>query len=261
MAIVNPIKLLRRRSSVDLFSQHCLLGDCTDRFIIDDNTIDLTVTSPPYNIGMGYNSTEDAGSYQEYLLWTEKWLTNLFHWTKSTGRLCLNIPLDKNKGGQKPVGADITTIARKIGWQYHSTIIWNESNISKRTAWGSWLSASAPYVIAPVELIVILYKDSWKKSYAGKSDVAREEFLLWTNGLWSFNGESAKRIGHPAPFPKELPYRCIKLFSYIDDKVFDPFLGSGTTAIVANQLGRQFSGLEIDPIYLALARKRFNDSR
>lgn len=77
--------------------------------------------------------------------------------------------------------------------KYHSTIIWAENNISKRTAWGSCLSASAPYVIAPVEVIVILYKNEWKKENKGISDITREEFMSWTNGLWSFNGESKKR--------------------------------------------------------------------
>jgi site-specific DNA-methyltransferase (adenine-specific) len=168
----------------------------------------------------------------------------------------LNIPLDKNKGGQQSVGADITRIAKEVGWKYHSTIIWNEQNISRRTAWGSWLSASAPYVIAPVELILVLYKDVWKRNYKGISDVSRDEFMQWTNGVWTFNGESKKRIGHPAPFPQELPYRCIKLFSYVEDMVFDPFLGSGTTTLVADKLNRKAIGVEIDQGYynLALAR-------
>jgi len=104
----------------------------------------------------------------------------------ANGRFCLNIPLDKNKGGQQSVYADITTIAKRVGWKYHSTIIWNEQNISRRTAWGSWLSASAPYVIAPVETIVILYKNRWKKlSGSGKSDITKEEFMEWTNGVWT----------------------------------------------------------------------------
>jgi len=103
--------------------------------------------------------------------------------------------------------------------------VWNEGNISRRTAWGSWLSASAPYVIAPVELIVILYKDAWKKTRGSKiSDIKKEEFMAWTNGLWTFNGESKKKIGHPAPFPRELPYRCIKLFSYVNDLVLTHFV-------------------------------------
>ena len=109
-------------------------------------------------------------------------------WSKKQARFLLNVPLDKNKGGQRSVGADITKIAQDIGWKYHSTIVWNEGNISRRTAWGSWMSASAPYVIAPVELIVVLYKDEWKKTLGTKkSDINKKDFMDWTNGLWTFN--------------------------------------------------------------------------
>jgi len=195
-------------------------------------------------------------SYEDYLKWTEKWLKKAFQLMKSDGRMCLNIPLDKNKGGQQSVYADITTIAKEVGWKYHSTIIWNEGNISRRTAWGSWLSASAPYVIAPVETIVVLYKETWKKKKKGKSDITKEEFVEWTNGLWTFSGESKKKIGHPAPFPIELPKRCVKLFSYVGDTVLDPFLGSGTTVIAAYKLKRKAIGVEIDEKYFKLAIER-----
>ena len=160
---------------------------------VKNGEIDLIVTSPPYNVDIKYNSHDDQISYENYLEFSRKWLTQCFHWLKDDGRFCLNIPLDKNKGGQQSVGADLTTIAKKIGFKYHSTIIWNEGNISRRTAWGSWLSASAPYVIAPVELIVVLYKKEWKKiSGSKKSDLLKKEFIDWTNGLWTFQGESKK---------------------------------------------------------------------
>lgn len=223
---------------------------------ITPSSIDLIVTSPPYNVDIEYNSSADNNSYSDYLSWTNDWLKRCHDWLKSDGRMCLNIPLDKNKGGQQSVGADITRIAREIGYGYHSTIVWNESNISRRTAWGSWLSASAPYVIAPVELIVILYRDQWKKFQKGESDISRDEFIAWTNGLWNFNGESAKRIGHPAPFPIDLPERCIKLFSYVGDTVCDPFLGSGTTLVAARKLGRCGIGIEIDESYCSIAAER-----
>ena len=223
---------------------------------IPDNSIDLIVTSPPYNVGIQYNSHDDTISYEEYLRWTEEWLRKALKLMKPDGRMCLNIPLDKNKGGQQSVYADITTIAKGVGWKYHSTIIWNEGNISRRTAWGSWLSASAPYVIAPVETIVVLYREMWKKRRRGKSDITREEFIEWTNGLWTFSGESKKKIGHPAPFPVELPKRCIKLFSYVGDTVLDPFVGSGSTIIAAHKLNRKAIGVEIDEKYFQLAIER-----
>lgn len=223
---------------------------------IKPETVDLVVTSPPYNVDIQYGTHDDAKSYDHYLDFSKRWLAKAFKLAKPDGRMCLNIPLDKNKGGQQSVFADLTTIAKRVGWKYQSTIIWNEQNISRRTAWGSWLSASAPYVIAPVEMILVLYKEEWKKRNPGTSDILRQEFLDWTNGVWNFNGESKKRIGHPAPFPLELPRRCIKLFSYKEDIVLDPFLGSGSTLVAAAQTGRRGIGFDIDKDYCALAKKR-----
>jgi len=232
-------------------------GDVLKTTAIKNNSIDLIVTSPPYNVDIKYNSHNDKLSYNAYLEFSKKWLSRCYEWLKDDGRFCLNIPLDKNKDGQQCVGADLTIIAKEVGFNYHSTIVWNEGNISRRTAWGSWLSASAPYVIAPVELIVVLYKNTWKKTSGSKiSDIKREEFMEWTNGLWTFPGESKKRIGHPAPFPIELPKRCIKLFSFVGDVVFDPFMGSGTTLIAAYQNHRESIGLEIDKGYCQLAERR-----
>ena len=241
-----------RHKNVILFQ-----GNALNENLFEDEFIDLIVTSPPYNVGIEYNSNNDELTYQKYLEFTEKWMTNCFKWSKTQARFLLNIPLDKNKGGQQSVGADITTIAKKVGWKYHSTIIWNEGNISRRTAWGSWLSASAPFVIAPVELIVVLYKDNWKKINGTKiSDISRQEFMDWTNGMWTFNGESKKRIGHPAPFPRELPHRAIKLFSYVKDIVFDPFAGSGTTLIEASNNNRIGIGIDLDKNYCEIAKQR-----
>ena len=224
---------------------------------IPESSVDLIVTSPPYNVDIHYNSHADNLTYEDYLDFSKKWLKKCFDLTKDDGRFCLNIPLDKNRGGQQSVYADITKIAKDVGWKYHSTIIWNEGNISRRTAWGSFMSASAPYIIAPVEVILILYKKNWKKiSGSQESDITKKEFLEWTNGVWSFSGESKKKIGHPAPFPIELPRRCIKLFSYIGDVVLDPFLGSGTTLIAAYLNKRKGIGVEIDKDYCDLAIKR-----
>ena len=225
---------------------------------IKPGSIDLIVTSPPYNVDIKYNSHDDQISYEKYLEFSENWMRRCYQWLKDDGRFCLNIPLDKNKGGQQSVGADLTTIAKNIvKFKYHSTIIWNEGNISRRTAWGSWQSASAPYVIAPVELIIVFYKKKWKKTSGSlESTINKKNFMDWTNGLWTFSGESKKKIGHPAPFPVQLPERCIQLFSYKDDTVLDPFLGSGTTLIAALQNDRKGIGIDIDKHYCEIAIER-----
>ena len=226
------------------------------------SSIDLIVTSPPYNLDIYYHSYKDDMSYSEYLEFSAGWLKKCHALAKEDGRLCLNIPLDKNKGGQRPVCTDITNIALKVGWCYHSTIIWHEGNISRRTAWGSWMSASAPYVIAPVEVIVILYKKVWKKKKdtQKKSDITKQEFINWTHGVWQFNGQSKKGAGgHPAAFPIELPRRCIKLFSFVGDTVLDPFLGSGSTLIASSLNNRKGIGVDIDKAYCDLAVRRLRE--
>ncbi len=244
--------LYYKAGNVEIYNDDFLVTGC-----VTENSIDLIVTSPPYNVDIRYNSYDDKIPYRVYLAFTKDWLSKAYRLLKDSGRLCLNIPLDKNKGGQQSVYADIVTIAKTVGFKYHSTVIWNEQNISRRTAWGSWLSATAPYVIAPVEMVVILYKKRWKRKGEGRrSDITKEEFIQWTNGVWTFAGESKKRVRHPAPFPVELPRRCIKLFTFVGDTVLDPFLGSGTTLIACALTGRRGIGIEIDKRYCKIAKDR-----
>jgi len=236
-------------------------GDFLTTTLIPENSVDLIVTSPPYNVDIRYESYRDNIPYEKYLEFAERWLEKALRLLKPDGRMCLNIPLDKSKGryedGFQSVYVDIVTIAKRIGWKYFTTIIWNEQNVSRRTAWGSWCSASAPYVIAPVEVIVVMYKDRWKKtSGSGISDITRDEFIEWTNGVWTFQGEFRSKVGHPAPFPLELPKRCIKLFSYVGDTVLDPFLGSGTTLVASALLKRKGIGVEIERKYCEIAKER-----
>jgi len=240
---------------------------------IEKESIDLTVTSPPYGVNIKYGNYDDSIPYSEFLSFNGKWLKKCFELAKPDGRLCLNIPLDKNKGGQQSVYADIVRVSKDVGWKYHTTIIWNEQNISRRTAWGSWLSASAPFVISPVEVILVMYKTTWKKTSGSRiSDISREDFMSWTNGfwefdgerepastpVWNFSGESKKKVGHPAPFPVELPRRCIKMFSYVGDTILDPFMGSGSTLIACHKTNRRGIGVEVNKKYCDLAAARLD---
>lgn len=243
-------------------SRHRLYNaDALNPSVLESESVDLTVTSPPYNVGKAYtgNEIDDAIGSQEYLDFSNRWLENCYAWTRPTGRLCVNVSIDKNRNGKMPLSAFLTTAALTVGWKYHATIIWNEGNISKRTAWGSWKSASAPHVIAPVETIIVLYKQQWKRETRGENDITGDEFKEWVLGTWSFSGESAKRIGHEAPFPRELPRRCIKLFSYVDDVVLDPFVGSGTTMIEAIANGRRATGIEKETAYCGLSLRRIQN--
>lgn len=246
------------RSESEHANVEIIHGDVLETGAILSGTVDLIVTSPPYNVEIAYGDHDDRQSYCDYLKFSRRWLMCCYDWLKSDGRFCLNIPLDKNKGGQQSVCADLTTLAKDVGFRYHSTIVWNEQNISRRTAWGSWLSASAPFVIAPVEVIVVLYKTTWKKTSGSRvSDISRENFLGWTNGVWTFNGEKKKRVGgHPAPFPVELPRRCIQLFSYVNDLVLDPFCGSGSTMVACIETCRRGIGIDLQSEYCGIARQR-----
>jgi len=220
--------------------------------------IDLYVTSPPYNVGKGY---ESKATHNQWLKDCAEWFSVMRACATESGRLCLNVPLDKRTPSPVPVYADCVEVLRQSGWHVQQTIIWNEQNVSRRTAWGSFMSASAPIVIAPVEVIIVASKHKlWtRKTEKNKvSTIRQRDFVYWTNGMWTFPGESAKRIGHPAPFPIELARRCILLYSFADDLICDPFAGSGTTCIAAHRTGRESIGIEIDETYVHLAAGRIS---
>jgi site-specific DNA-methyltransferase (adenine-specific) len=223
---------------------------------VKPNSVDLIVTSPPYGIGIEYGTYDDSTPYDKYLEFSKKWLRKCYKLAKSDGRLCLNIPLDKNKPTKQSVCADLTTVAKRVGWKYEGTVVWNEQNMSRGTAWGTYASAWAPHIIAPVEVIVVFYKRIWKKAEKGTSDITTDEFKKWAKGVWEFSGASKTRIGHPAPFPVELPRRCIKFYSYVTDTVLDPFCGSGTTLLACLETGRAGIGVEINKEYCELAARR-----
>lgn len=219
----------------------------------------LIVTSPPYSLGVNYGQAgyADDQPYALYLDWVRRWAETLLRVAAPDGRACINIPLDSNKGGKRAIYADYLRIFQEVGWMYQTSIVWNEQNISRRTAWGSWMSPSAPFVTAPVEMIAVFYRETFRRPARGgrRGDITRDEFLAWTLGTWTFAGANPRRVGHPAPFPEELPRRLIKLYSYPEDLVLDPFVGSGTTLIAATRLGRRSMGVEINPQFCDLTMR------
>jgi len=242
-------------------------ADSTDLGFLPTASVQLVVTSPPYNLGKDYGTARDDATYHNYLEWMARWGRELQRVLEPGGRLCLNIPIDVNLkfdeggrrgSGKQPVLADVTNLlVHELGFVYNTTILWLENNVSRRTAWGSWLSASDPWVNTAAEAVLVLSRDRRRRDGRGKtSDVERDEFMKWTLGIWDFHGENTRKYAHPAPFPEELPRRLIKLFSFREDVVLDPFLGSGTTCRVAKNLGRRSIGVDIDAGYCDVAADR-----
>ena len=217
----------------------------------------MIITSPPYNLDISYSDNKDDLSYENYLKWCYSWLKKCHSLAKSSGRLCVNLPIDTNLNGPLPIYSDLLQIALKTGWKYHTTLIWDKDNVSRRTAWGSWMSASAPYSFVPCESILVMYKDQWKKLQKGESTMTKEDFLQYTFGMWKMRCEKKKNAGgHPAPFPVELPRRLINFLSYKGDTILDPFVGSGSTLIACKELDRNGIGVDISQKYIDIAKKR-----
>ncbi|MFQ5754054.1 MAG: DNA-methyltransferase, partial [bacterium] len=139
--------------------------------------------------------------------------------------------------------------------------IWNKaSSGSPSTAWGSWLSAKNPTLRDIHEYILIFSKGMFSRENLGrKSTISKEEFLEYTKSIWTFSAEPATKVGHPAPFPVELPYRLIQLYTFHGEVVLDPFIGSGQAAIAALKSNRHYVGYEINKEYVKLAEKRIKE--
>lgn len=230
----------------------------------DGREFGITVTSPPYNLGKDYGEgANDDWALADYFDWCELWASKLYERTEAHGRLCLNVPLDVNLNGKRLFSSDVHVSMLAAGWEFQTTIVWDKGIINNKTAYGSWLSASAPNVMMPVELILVYNREGWIRGNRGRTtEITREEFMGWRTSVWSFPGASAKRANQPAPFPKELPRRCLKLFGFAEDLAFDPFVGSGTTCEVAESMGRASVGVDQSAEYLTqLAVPRITAAR
>jgi len=212
------------------------------------------VTSPPYNVGKEYDRDLTISEYRKFLIrvWSE-----VKRVLVPGGRVCINIA---NLGRKPyiPLHTFIIEDMLNLGFLMRGEIIWNKSSsVSPSTAWGSWLSAKNPTLRDIHEYILIFSKDMFTRSSMGrKSTITRDEFLEFTKSVWTFSAEPAMKIGHPAPFPIELPYRLIQLYTFEKEVILDPFMGSGQTAIAAIKSSRHYVGYEINMEYVKLAEKR-----
>ncbi len=222
---------------------------------LPDNSVHLMVTSPPYNVGKDYDKNLSFDEYRELL---RNVLKEVYRALVVGGRTCVNIA---NLGRKPyiPLHSFIIEDMLKIGFFMRGEIIWNKaSSASPSMAWGSWLSASNPTLRDIHEYILVFSKgNNGRTNFNNKiSTITKEEFMELTKSVWTFPAQQARSIGHPAPFPIELPLRLIKLYTFQDDVILDPFIGSGTTAVAALMTGRHYVGYDIEKDYIKLAEKR-----
>jgi site-specific DNA-methyltransferase (adenine-specific) len=220
---------------------------------LPDNCIALAFTSPPYNVGKDY---EGDINIQDYLALITRVGKEVYRVLQPSGRYVINIA---NLGRKPyiPLHSFFYQVHGEIGFLSMGEIIWRKARGARNNcAWGSWASAKAPRLRNIHEYLLVLAKQAYSRPDKGITGVSGEEFMESTLSIWEIPAESAKKVGHPAPFPLELAARVIKLFSYVGDVVLDPFMGAGTTCVAAAQNGRRYVGYEIEPAYCKLAEER-----
>lgn len=224
---------------------------------LPDNSVHLMVTSPPYNVSKVYDNNLNLKEYLKLLniVWKETHRVLV-----PGGRACINVA---NLGRKPyiPLHSYIIEAMGEIGYLMRGEIIWNKaSSASPSTAWGSWLSAANPVLRDVHEYILVFSKDTFSRKRKNKENtIKKEEFLEWTKSVWTFPAVSARQIGHPAPFPEELPHRLIQLYTFKEDIVLDPFVGSGTTCLSALKDERNYVGYDIDSEYTKLSATRISN--
>ena len=238
---------------------------------IDNNSIDLCMTSPPYNCGIDYDSWQDDMPWNKYLEWCRQWLIEMKRVLKPDGRFAINhlvemgLPANGKKNGRRvSPQVELHRIITDLGMPIVAQPMWADLTRSTLTSWGSWLSASAPYIYNPMEVILIGSKtDQWKKvrdkKNPGRNTISKEDFMKGVAGVWNMTPET--RGLTMANFPVTLPKLCIELLSFEDDVILDPFMGSGTTAIAALMTQRHYIGIEISTAYHATATARIDHWR
>jgi site-specific DNA-methyltransferase (adenine-specific) len=260
-------------------------GDCVEVMkSLPDGCIDLLVTSPPYNVNVSYDVYDDGRSMDEYWEFTRQWLSESLRILKDDGRVAINVPIELNvqeRGGRILFNAEFWMMMKQVGFKFFGMVDLTEDSPHRvrQTAWGSWMSASCPYIYNPKECIILAYKKTNKKLTKGESqwkgvptEIVNEkgvnliktiyepedkkEFMNLVFGRWEYFADTKSLT--KATFSMDIPVKAIKILSYKNDIVFDPFMGSGTSAVAAETLGRRWLGIELSPNYTDIARKRVN---
>jgi site-specific DNA-methyltransferase (adenine-specific) len=258
-------------------------GDCIEVMkTFPEGSIDLLVTSPPYNVNISYDVHKDDLPMDEYYEWSKDWLREAFRVLKDDGRIAVNVPNELNvqeRGGRILFVAEFWMMMKEVGFKFSGLVDLTEDSPHRvrQTAWGSWMSASAPYIYNPKECIILAYKKSSKKLTKGVSqwmgistevttedgkvknkmiyqDEDKKEFMNLVFGRWEYFADT--RSLTKATFSMDIPSKAIKILSYKNDIVLDPFMGSGTSAFAAELLDRRWIGIEVSPDYTEIARKR-----
>ena len=266
-----------------LETNRIIQGDCIiEMGKLPESTIDLIVTSPPYSVNINYDIYNDNTTISEYINFSKKWLTQAFRVLKDDGRICVNLPYEvnlKERGGRVFMVAEVWKIMEEIGFKWFGLIDLDEQSPhrSKTTAWGSWMSPSQPYIYNPKECVIIAYKNTPNKKVKGEpqwkgelvdleqedgtikqkmmyQDEDKKEFMSLVYGQWEYFADTKQQT--KATFSLDIPSKAIKILTYKNDIVLDPFAGSATTLVAAEITGRRWIGIELSENYTKVAKER-----
>jgi site-specific DNA-methyltransferase (adenine-specific) len=258
-------------------------GDCIEVMAkMPESSVDLIVTSPPYGVGIAYDTFNDDIEFEQYKLFSASWLREAYRVLKDDGRIALNIPYEINrqdKGGRILMVSELWQVMKSIGYKFYGIVDLEEDSPhrSKTTAWGSWMSPSAPYIYNPKECVLLAYKKTHIKKIKGEpewvgevmdieqedgttkkktvyQDEHKKEFMELVYGQWDYFADTKQMT--KATFSMDIPMKAIKILTYRDDIVLDPFTGSGTSLCAAEIGGRRWIGIELSENYSKVAKER-----